>query len=320
MVPAIKVEHLRKVYPGGVEAVRDLSFSVPTGCIFGLLGPNGAGKSTTVRVLVTLTLPSGGRAKVQGIDVVKHEDRVRHQIGYVSQASALDAMATAREILTLQGQMFRVPGRQLKTRVDELLEGFGLAHAADRTVGGYSGGMKRRLDLALGLVHRPRVLFLDEPTTGLDPESRATLWREVQTLARETGLTILLTTHYLEEADQLADQLAIVEHGQIIVEGTPDELKNRLEGDVLTIELGGPESDTASAAEALSRLNGFIGVQIEDRTLHARFVHGASIVAAAVSAFEDRRLEVAQVALKRPSLDDVYLSLTGRSLGEVEAA
>src|ERR687887_1643227 len=223
-VDAIVVEGLRKRYKD-VQALAGVSFTVRAGEVFGLLGPNGAGKSTTVRVLATLTKPDGGHALVAGHDVVRHPNRARRELGYVPQDSGVDRDATGRENLMLQGRIYGLRGSALRARVKELLELVGLSDAADRVVRGYSGGMKRRLDIALGLVHRPSVLFLDEPTTGLDPEARAAMWVEVQRLARQETLTILLTTHYLEEADQLAGRIAIVSRGQVVVEGTPEELK-----------------------------------------------------------------------------------------------
>jgi ABC-2 type transport system ATP-binding protein len=201
---------------------------VRPGEVFALLGPNGAGKSTTIRILTTLSAPTSGRARVAGFDVVERPREVRRRIGYVAQASGVDPTATGRENLLLQGRLFRLPTLALRQRVDELLALFALTDAADRAAETYSGGMKRRLDVAMGLVHRPEVLFLDEPTTGLDPESRSVMWREVRRLA-EGGLTVLLTTHYLEEADQLAQSLAIVDHGRVVAEGAPDELKARFD-------------------------------------------------------------------------------------------
>ncbi len=225
--PAVEALDLRKTYPGGVEALRGVSFSVWPGEVFGLLGPNGAGKSTTVRILATLSAPTGGTARVAGFDVGREGLEVRRRIGYVAQVSGVDPAATGRENLTLQGRLHRLAGGELAARVDELLDLFDLAGAADRPAATYSGGMKRRLDVAMGLVHRPAVLFLDEPTTGLDPESRAVLWREVRRLAAG-GLALLLTTHYLEEADQLAARIAIVDQGRVVAAGTPDELKASL--------------------------------------------------------------------------------------------
>jgi ABC-2 type transport system ATP-binding protein len=209
-----------------VEALAGVSFAVRPGEVFALLGPNGAGKSTTIRILTTLSAPTSGRARVAGFDVVDQPREVRRRIGYVAQASGVDPTATGRENLLLQGRLFRLPTPVLRKRVAELLDLFALADAADRAAQTYSGGMKRRLDVAMGLVHQPEVLFLDEPTTGLDPESRTVMWQEVRRLA-EGGLTLLLTTHYLEEADQLARRLAIIDRGKVVAEGTPDELKAR---------------------------------------------------------------------------------------------
>jgi ABC-2 type transport system ATP-binding protein len=225
-VAEIEAAGLEKAYPPDTKALDGLSISVPAGTIFGLLGPNGAGKSTTVKVLTTLTHADAGSARVGGFDVIAEPQRVREVIGVVGQSSGVDQEATGRENLQLQGQLYGVRGRELDERVDELLERFGLADAADRIAKGYSGGMKRRLGITMGLVHRPRVLFLDEPTTGLDPEVRAAMWEEIRELAEGERMTILLTTHYLEEADQLAQSLAIVDRGRVVAEGTPEALKS----------------------------------------------------------------------------------------------
>jgi ABC-2 type transport system ATP-binding protein len=235
-VDAIVVEGLRKRY-GDVQALDGATFGVREGEIFALLGPNGAGKSTAVRVLVTLTQPDAGTARVAGHDAVGDAGAVRRLIGYVPQESGVDRRATGRENLQLQGRVYGMKRADLRRRIDKLLEIVGITDAADRTVDGYSGGMRRRLDIALGLVHRPRVLFLDEPTTGLDPEARVSMWEEVGRLASQESLTILLTTHYLEEADELADRLAIVSHGRVVAQGTPNELKSRLIGDAVHVEL-----------------------------------------------------------------------------------
>ncbi len=226
LTPAeIEAVGLEKAYPPETKALDGLSISVPAGTIFGLLGPNGAGKSTAVKILTTLSAPDSGSARVGGFDVISEPQKVRSVIGVVAQSSGVDEEATGRENLELQGQLYGVRGRELDDRVDELLERFGLADAAGRIAKGYSGGMKRRLGITMGLVHRPRVLFLDEPTTGLDPEVRAAMWDEIRELAQGERMTILLTTHYLEEADQLAQSLAIVDRGKVVAEGTPEELK-----------------------------------------------------------------------------------------------
>ena len=224
----IDVVDLVKTYPGDVKALQGLSFTVSPGTIFGLLGPNGAGKSTIVKILTTLSRSDSGQALVCDVNVDKRPQEVRRLVGYVSQQSAVDPDATGRENLTLQGHLYGLKGTALKQRVDTLLTGFNLNEAANRLVKTYSGGMKRKLDVAMGLVHQPRVLFLDEPTTGLDPEARADMWQEIRRLAAEQRITILLTTHYLEEADQLANRVAIIDHGKIVVEGTPEQLKQEL--------------------------------------------------------------------------------------------
>ncbi|HKB51795.1 MAG TPA: ATP-binding cassette domain-containing protein [Solirubrobacterales bacterium] len=314
---AIEAEGLAKEYPGGVKALDGLSFSVEEGTVFGLLGPNGAGKSTTVKILTTLAHPDSGSASVAGFDVLREPARVREAIGVVSQAGGLDRQATGRENLRLQGQVFGMGGAKLERRVSELLDQFGLAEAGDRLVRGYSGGMSRRLDVALGLVHEPKVLFLDEPTTGLDPEVRAEMWEEIERLTG-AGLSVLLTTHYLEEADRLAARLAIVDRGKVVAEGSPDELKRELRGDAIHVELGGG-SDDGQVRDALAAVQGIDEILVADRVLHARAEDGARSVPAVLSALEAARVEVASVTVARPSLDDVYLRFTGRTFRAAEA-
>ena len=306
---AIVAEELRKRYKQ-VQALDGLSFAVREGEVFGLLGPNGAGKSTTVRVLTTLTQPDSGRATVAGDDVVRHPNRVRRAIGYVAQDSGVDPEATGRENLMLQGRIHGMSGAPLRTRVGELLELVGLADAADRVTRGYSGGMKRRLDIAIGLVHRPRVLFLDEPTTGLDPEARAGMWVEVERLAEQESLTIVLTTHYLEEADRLAQRVAIVSRGRIVVEGEPDELKRALQGESVSVELQNVDGRLADAERVVTRISG--DVHVEGNVVRARVPNGAQAIPVLLGALDDAGIEVAAVTTARPSLDDVYLHYTGR--------
>ena len=242
---------------------------------------------------------------------------MRRAIGLVAQRSGVDLEGTGRENLTLQGQVYGLRGAELRTRVGELLERFGLAEAADRVARGYSGGMQRRLDIAMGLIHRPRALFLDEPTTGLDPEVRADMWAEIAHLSGSEGLTILLTTHYLEEADRLADRLAIVDHGRIVAEGTPNELKGELRGDAIQVELNDPQAD-GQAHTALHRVPGIWEVTVEGRSLRARTDDGSAAVPAVLQALEAGGVRVASVTIARPSLDDVYLRHTGRSLQKTE--
>ena len=245
---AIEARHLVKTYAvrgqkHGIKALDGLDISVPRGMIYGLLGPNGAGKSTTVKILTSLARPDSGTARVEGIDVLARPGQVRHMIGVVAQRSGADPTATGRENLVLQGRLYGLRGGAVRARADELLAHFGLTEAAGRLVKTYSGGMQRRLDVALGLMHRPVVLFLDEPTTGLDPESRAAMWQEIARLAGGEGMTVLLTTHYLEEADRLASRLAIVDRGRVVTSGTPDELKGELRGDAVHVELLAPWDD-----------------------------------------------------------------------------
>jgi len=314
---AIKAESLAKRYPGDVTALDGLSFSVPEGAVFGLLGPNGAGKSTAVKILTTLARPDTGSASVAGFDVLREPAGVRKAIGVVSQGGGLDQEATGRENLRLQGHVFGMGGDELERRAAQLLEQFGLTGAADRLVRDYSGGMSRRLDVALALVHQPRVLFLDEPTTGLDPEVRAELWEEIERLIG-AGLTVLLTTHYLEEADRLAAELAIVDRGRIVAEGSPDQLKRELRGDAIQVELG-EAADDGKVREALSTVAGIEQVLLDDRTLHARAVDGAGAVPAVLAALAAAGGVVASVTVARPSLDDVYLRFTGRPFHAADA-
>jgi ABC-2 type transport system ATP-binding protein len=314
---AIVVEDLRKRY-GEVQALDGVSFAVREGEVFGLLGPNGAGKSTTVRCLVTLTKPDDGSASVAGHDVRRETAAVRKAIGYVPQDSGVDGFGTGRENLMLQGRVQGMGGRELRERTDELLELVGIADAADRIVRNYSGGMRRRLDIALGLVHRPRVLFLDEPTTGLDPEARVAMWEEVSRLAEAESLTILLTTHYLEEADQLADRLAIVSQGKVVVEGTPTELKARMSGDAVQVEVDGGE--VAHAQEVLAGVGARPEQVLDGRTVVARVEHGGRALPGIISALEGAGVSVASVSVSRPSLDDVYLHFTGRDFGSEDRA
>jgi ABC-2 type transport system ATP-binding protein len=314
---AIEADELVKTYPGDVRALDGLSFAVEEGTVFGLLGPNGAGKSTAVKILTTLSRADSGRATVAGFDVVREQARVRRSIGTVQQGSTVDREATGRENLRLQGQVYGLRGRELEARASELLERFGLADAAARIARGYSGGMERRLVVAMALIHRPSVLFLDEPTTGLDPEVRADMWTEISRLANEQGLTILLTTHYLEEADNLASQLAIVDRGHVVAEGTPEGLKADLRGDAIHVELA--QSDGADVDAALGSLTGIREITVDGRSLHARADDGARAVPVVLQALEAHGVRVASVSVARPSLDDVYLRYAGRTFDKAEA-
>ncbi len=312
----IEVQALVREYRKGPRAVDGIDLTVAPGEIYGFLGPNGAGKSTTVHVLTTLLPPTAGTARVGGFDVVKEGARVRTLIGVALQEAALDPLLTGRDHLRLQATLQNVPKKERPSRIEELLHRVGLADAADRKVAGYSGGMKRRLDLALALVHSPKILFLDEPTTGLDPQSRTALWEEVALLRREAGVTVFLTTQYLEEADVLADRVGIIDHGRIVAEGTPAALK---------AEIGRPslhaiprrEEDRPRIAGFLSRF----GVPLESTRDVAIRLHDGLGLTDIVRAVDADGVEVADLELRAPTLDDVFLAKTGRTLeGATEEA
>jgi ABC-2 type transport system ATP-binding protein len=325
---AIEARQLVKTYavrghkPGnkqGIRALAGLDISVPRGMIYGLLGPNGAGKSTTVKIFTSLARPDSGQARVEGVDVLARPGQVRHMIGVVAQRSGADPTATGRENLILQGRLYGLRGAAVRARADELLAHFGLTEAAGRLVRTYSGGMQRRLDVALGLMHRPAVLFLDEPTTGLDPESRAAMWQEIARLAGGEGMTVLLTTHYLEEADRLASRLAIVDRGRVVATGTPDELKGELRGDAVHVELPA-DADPARVRQVLDALPAVRDVVIAGRGVSARSDDGAAAVPVVLAGLQRAGVNAASVAVARPSLDDVYLRHTGRRYSESESA
>jgi ABC-2 type transport system ATP-binding protein len=320
---AIEARQLVKTYAvrgekHGIRALDGLDISVPRGMIYGLLGPNGAGKSTTVKILTSLARPDSGEARVEGVDVLARPGQVRHMIGVVAQRSGADPTATGRENLILQGRLYGLRGATVRARADELLAHFGLTEAAGRLVRTYSGGMQRRLDVALGLMHRPAVLFLDEPTTGLDPESRAAMWQEIARLAGGEGMTVLLTTHYLEEADRLASRLAIVDRGRVVTTGTPDELKGELRGDAVQVELPA-DADAARVRRVLEALPAVRDVVIAGRDVSARSDDGAAAVPVVLAELQRAGVNAASVAVARPSLDDVYLRHTGRRYSESES-
>jgi ABC-2 type transport system ATP-binding protein len=317
MTYAIEVCELVKTYPGKIRALDGFTLAVKPGIIFGLLGPNGAGKSTAIRILNTLSRPDSGTALVDGMDVTRKPGAVRARIGCVPQKSGVDPEATGRENLELQGRLHGLRGRELAARVDELLERFSLAQSANRLARTFSGGMQRKLDVALGLVHRPHVLFLDEPTTGLDPEARAAMWDDIAKLAGEDGITVLLTTHYLEEADRLSACVAIMDRGRVVAEGTPERLKSELRGDAIQIELMRAAQDGVVRA-ALERLDGVSEVAVEGRALRARADHGATAVPPILAALELAGVPVAAVRVARPTLDDVYLRHAGRTFAQAE--
>jgi ABC-2 type transport system ATP-binding protein len=308
---SIVVEGLVREFRKGPRAVDGIDLEVAPGEIYGFLGPNGAGKSTTVLMLTTLLPPTSGSARVAGFDVVKQGPEVRRAIGAALQEAALDPMLTGRDHLRLQTMLQGIPRSERRSRADELLERVGLGFAADRKVGGYSGGMKRRLDLALALVHRPRLIFLDEPTTGLDPQSRLALWEEVARLRREDGVTVFLTTQYLEEADVLADRIAIIDQGRIVAEGTPSELKDEI-GRPSVHAIPADPDVRAQVARVLERFGESLPPTGETEVA-VRLRESVSL-ADIVRALDADGLAIADIELRAPTLDDVFLAKTGRSL------
>jgi ABC-2 type transport system ATP-binding protein len=315
-MPAIETEALAREFEGGVTAVEGVDLEVADGEIYGFLGPNGAGKTTTVRMLTTLLRPTGGRATVAGHDVVSEEADVRRSIGVALQEAALDPLMTGRELVLLQAALHAIPRARAEELAVSLLERVGLTRAADRRVGTYSGGMRRRLDLASALVHAPRVLFLDEPTTGLDPVSRAAIWEEVRDLNDE-GTTVFLTTQYLEEADRLADRVGIISAGRLVAEGTPGELKAEVGRPHLEVALAEQDGHRRHAEEVLARF----GRPLPDRDgkLLVELQRGAAEVAPVVRALDDAGLAVESLDLVEPTLDDVFVAKTGQHLeGQAE--
>ncbi len=307
----IRTEGLFKTF-GTVEALKGVDLEVDKGAVFGLLGPNGAGKTTAVRILTTLLQPTSGRAEVDGLDSVRDAEELRFRIGLAGQSAAVDENLTGLENLQLVGRLYHLPKAEARRRSVEVLERFDLADAADRPAKTYSGGMRRRLDLAASLVGRPDVLFLDEPTTGLDPRSRLDVWAFIRELQSE-GTTLLLTTQYLEEADQLADRIAVMDVGTIIAEGTSKELKDRIGGEVLELHVEN-RADTARVVEALRNIGAGEPVVDEDQGQIRIPVHrdGASVLLDSVRRLDEAQVPLADIALHRPTLDDVFLSLTGR--------
>jgi ABC-2 type transport system ATP-binding protein len=315
----VEAQELRKSFKGGVRALDGLGFTVAPGSVFALLGPNGAGKTTTMRILTALARPDQGRAFVAGIDVLRRPGAVRAVIGAVGQHTGAVSLLTGQENLTLQGKLYGLRGRVLKARAAELLGEFGLEEAARRPARGYSGGMRRRLDIAMVAMHRPAVLFLDEPTTGLDPEGRAGLWAALTRLVAQDQATILVTTHYLEEADQFAGRVAIVDRGRIVAAGAPEELKAQLHGDSVLLDL----ADAGLAGLARKALDGLPQVRSAAAAgtgVRARVGDGARALPAVLAALESSSIPVVSVTVARPSLDDVYLHHAGRSFRQAEGS
>jgi ABC-2 type transport system ATP-binding protein len=314
-LPAIAVEGLERAF-GDVKAVQGIDLAVEEGEIYGFLGPNGAGKTTTVRMLTTLLLPTGGRAAVAGHDIVAAARAVRATIGVALQEAALDPLMTGRELIRLQATLQGIPGAEGRRRADALLERVDLSAAADRRVGTYSGGMQRRLDLAAALVHEPRVLFLDEPTTGLDPVSRKTIWNEVRAL-NDAGTTVFLTTQYLEEADQLADRVGIIDNGRIVAAGTPDTLKAEIGNPHLALQLA--DGSIAEAEEACREIGALLP-PTDARTLLVEVANGAADIPRVVLALDEAGIAVESLELVQPTLDDVFVTKTGHRLREDDEA
>jgi ABC-2 type transport system ATP-binding protein len=315
-VKAIEAQGLRKEFPGDVTAVAGIDLDIREGEVFGFLGPNGAGKTTTVRMLTTLLRPTAGTARVAGFDVYSQQNQVRRSIGVALQEAGLDGISTGRELLELQAKLFGISGSDARRRAGDLLELVGLVDAADRAIKTYSGGMKRRLDLASGLVHGPRLLFLDEPTEGLDPASRQTVWQEVSRLNRERGMTVFLTTHYLEEADRLADRLAIIDHGKIVAEGTPAALKASIGGDVITVAVNRDHVDGAVAV--LNQLEGIKELRPDESGLTLFVSDGTGVIANVIRVLDSANIPVGSVAISQPTLDEVFLRATGSRLEGAE--
>ncbi len=320
--PVIDVAGLSKVYPGGTTAVDGIDFSVSVGEFFGFLGPNGAGKTTTIRILATLLAPSAGTARVAGLDVVEHPAEVRRRVGFAMQSVAIDQMSTGRENLELIGRLHRVPRAELRRRVDELLELMTLSQVGGKLAGTYSGGMKRRLDLASALVHRPQVLFLDEPTEGLDPQSRAALWEELARV-NAAGTTMFLTTHYMEEADRLCRRLAIIDHGRIVASGSPAMLKKEIGADTVTLRLEADGEAALAEAQDLvqGRLVGYepvVGLERSPLGVVVSVSDAESAIPGLLSRL-DGQVRVGGLAMDKPTLDDVFLHFTGRRIRAEDA-
>jgi ABC-2 type transport system ATP-binding protein len=318
--PIIETADLRRTFKGHgkaatVEAVAGVDLRVAAGQIFGFLGPNGAGKTTTLRILATLLPPTAGSARVAGLDVARQASQVREKIGYVAQSGGSYRESTGREELVIQGRLFGMKKADAAERAQEILEALELTDAADRTCGTYSGGMRRRLNIGIGMVHRPALLFLDEPTTGLYPQARARMWDEIRNL-RATGTTVFLTTHYLEEADALCDCLAIIDRGRIVAEGSPDELKREIAGDIVTIGVNGHGDQVVG----LLRSQSFVReAGLEDGLVRLYVDSGEEAVPAVLRLLDGHGLAPSTMNLHRPSLDDVFLKKTGRSLRETAA-
>ena len=310
---AIVTENLTKIYGGKVHAVAGISFAVKPGEAFGFLGPNGAGKTTTVSMLTAGLQPTSGSAVIDGLDLARHPEEIKRRIGVIFQESTADQDLTGRENLEVAAGCYGIPSGEGRARAKALIAQMQLVEAANRLAKTYSGGMRRRLELAVGLINRPRILFLDEPTLGLDPQGRAGFWSFVQKLRRETGLTVFVTTHYLDEADGMCDRIAIIDHGKIVATGAPTELKDRLGGDVVTLKTA---DGAANVTEVVRGLPGVSDVQKQDGTYRVKCASGETLVPIAVEACAKAGVGILGVTVKRPSLDEVFLEFTGREFRE----
>ena len=320
MTAAILAEGLVKHFAADIRAVDGIDLSIPEGQIFGFLGPNGSGKTTTVRMLTTLLKPTSGRAEVAGLDISRQATEVRRRIGVALQEAGLDELQTGRELLELQGRLYSLASRDVRPRAAHLLRIVDLEDAANRAIKTYSGGMRRRLDLAAALMHSPKIVFLDEPTTGLDPISREAIWRYVRQLNKDEGATFFLTTQYMEEADRLADDVAIMNFGKIVAQGTPEELKANIGTDVITVHVEGSDDEPARAAAAARSLDGVEDVRVLDDSIVVYVRGGRRAIARIVLLLDDASVSVVEVSLTQPTLDDVFLRTTGNHLEAEETA
>ena len=309
---AVQTEGIARSF-GDVKAVDGIDLHIPSGEIYGFLGPNGAGKTTLVRMLITLLMPTAGRGTVAGFDIVRKSNEIRLRIGAALQDAALDPKQTGREILRLQGRLYGLSWSEVNARLDDLAGLIDIGDAIDRFVGTYSGGMKRRLDLAAALIHNPQILFLDEPTTGLDPISRTRVWEEVRRVNSDFGVTIFLTTQYLEEADELADRVGIINRGKLMAEGTPTDLKRSLGNDVIIARVDG---QAEQAREAVGGLSGVAGVEIRGSEVLIQVSNGAAAISSIALALNQRNVDVSEIILRTPTLDDVFLSVAGARMEE----
>ena len=309
---AVETQGLSRNF-GDIEAVDSIDLRIPRGEIYGFLGPNGAGKTTLVRMLITLLMPSAGSATVAGYDIVRQPNDIRLRIGAALQDAALDLKQTGRELLRLQGRFYGLSRRDVDSRFNDLADLIDIGDAVDRLIGTYSGGMKRRLDLAASLIHNPEVLFLDEPTTGLDPISRLRVWEEVRRVNRERDVTIFLTTQYLEEADELAGRVGIINRGRLMAEGTPAELKRSLGNDVIIAQVDG---QAEQARDAVQHLEGVVAVDATGSDVIIQASNGAAVISSVALALNERRVDVREITLRTPTLDDVFLSVAGARMEE----